>query len=46
MKLILKDYLASLKERNELDALLPTLLSQMGLTNNFIAKYWKSAIRC
>jgi len=32
MKLILKDYLASLKERNELDALLPTLLSQMGLT--------------
>lgn len=32
MKLIIKDYLASLKERNELDALLPTLLSQMGLT--------------
>lgn len=32
MKLIIKDYLASLKERNELDVLLPTLLSQMGLT--------------
>ena len=32
MKLIIKEYLASLKERNELDALLPTLLSQMGLT--------------
>ncbi|MDV7490322.1 hypothetical protein R4544_14630 [Acinetobacter baumannii] len=32
MKLIIKDYLASLKERNELDALIPTLLSQMGLT--------------
>lgn len=32
MKLILKEYLSSLKERNELDALLPTLLSQMGLT--------------
>ena len=27
MKLIIKDYLASLKERNELDVLLPTLLS-------------------
>lgn len=32
MKLILKEYISSLKERNELDALLPTLLSQMGLT--------------
>ena len=31
MKLIIKQYLASLKERNELDALLPDLLSQMGL---------------
>ncbi len=31
MKLILKEYLASLRERNELDALLPDLLSQMGL---------------
>ncbi|MDV7621859.1 hypothetical protein R4615_06665 [Acinetobacter baumannii] len=31
MKLIIKEYLASLKERNELDALLPDLLSQMGL---------------
>ena len=31
MKLILKEYLASLKERDELDAILPDLLSQMGL---------------
>lgn len=31
MKLILKQYLASLKERGELDAILPDLLSQMGL---------------
>lgn len=31
MKLIIKQYLASLKERGELDALLPDLLSQMGL---------------
>lgn len=32
MKLIVKEYLASLKERNELDAILPDLLCQMGLT--------------
>lgn len=31
MKLIIREYLASLGERNELDALLPDLLSQMGL---------------
>lgn len=31
MKLIIKEYLSSLKERGELDILLPTLLSQMGL---------------
>lgn len=31
MKLILREYLASLKERDELDAMLPGLLSQMGL---------------
>ena len=31
MKLILKEYLASLNERDELDAILPDLLSQMGL---------------
>ena len=36
MKLILKQYLASLKERDELDAVLPDLLSQMGL-NVFIS---------
>ncbi|MFA9394747.1 MAG: hypothetical protein ACERJ1_08535 [Halodesulfovibrio sp.] len=36
MKLILKQYLASLKERSELDAILPDLLSQMGL-NVFIS---------
>jgi hypothetical protein len=36
MKLILKQYLASLKERDELDAILPDLLSQMGL-NVFIS---------
>jgi len=35
MKLILKEYLSSLRERGELDALLPDLLSQMGL-NVFI----------
>jgi len=32
MKLIIKQYLASLKERDELDAILPGLLSQLGLT--------------
>ncbi|WP_256823158.1 MULTISPECIES: hypothetical protein [unclassified Pseudomonas] len=31
MKLIIREYLSSLKERGELDALLPDLLSQMGL---------------
>ncbi|SHN50597.1 hypothetical protein [Desulfitobacterium chlororespirans] len=31
MKLIIKQYLASLKERSELDAILPDLLSQLGL---------------
>lgn len=32
MKLIVREYLASLKERNELDAILPDLLSELGLT--------------
>ncbi len=32
MKLIIKQYLASLKERDELDAILPDLLSQLGFT--------------
>jgi hypothetical protein len=31
MKLIIRQYLASLRERGELDAILPDLLSQMGL---------------
>lgn len=31
MKLILKEYLSSLRERGELDAILPDLLSQLGL---------------
>ncbi|MEJ1472357.1 MAG: hypothetical protein RPU59_15035 [Candidatus Sedimenticola sp. (ex Thyasira tokunagai)] len=31
MKLLIREYLASLRERNELDSLLPDLLSQMGL---------------
>lgn len=31
MKLVIKEYLASLKERGELDAILPDLLSEMGL---------------
>ncbi len=31
MKLIIKQYLASLKERDELDVILPDLLSQLGL---------------
>ncbi len=31
MKLILKEYLSSIRERDELDAILPDLLSQMGL---------------
>src|SRR2546423_13553956 len=30
MKLILREYLASLKERGELDAILPDLLSELG----------------
>src|SRR5258707_139083 len=32
MKLIIKEYLASLREREELDVVLPDLLSQMGMT--------------
>lgn len=32
MKLLLRDYLASLKEREELDAILPDLLSELGFT--------------
>jgi hypothetical protein len=32
MKLIVREYLASLKERGELDAMLPDLLSELGLT--------------
>ena len=32
MKLVIRQYLASLRERGELDAILPDLLSQMGLT--------------
>ncbi|WP_421718475.1 hypothetical protein [Algiphilus sp.] len=32
MKAILREYLASLRERDELDAILPDLLSEMGLT--------------
>lgn len=32
MKLVIKEYLASLNERGELDAILPDLLSQLGLT--------------
>ena len=31
MKLLIKEYLSSLKERGELDAILPDLLSEMGL---------------
>jgi hypothetical protein len=31
VKLIIKEYLSSLRERGELDAILPDLLSQMGL---------------
>jgi hypothetical protein len=31
MKLIIKEYLSSLRERGELDAILPDLLSQLGL---------------
>ena len=32
MKLILKEYLANLRERDELDAILPDLLSELGFT--------------
>ena len=32
MKLIIRQYLASLNERDELDAILPDILSEMGLT--------------
>lgn len=32
MKLLIRDYLASLKEREELDAILPDLLSELGFT--------------
>jgi len=31
MNLIIREYLASLRERDELDAVLPDLLSQLGL---------------
>ena len=30
MKLLFRNYLASLRERNELDAVLPDLLSELG----------------
>ena len=32
MKLVFRQYLASLKERSELDAVLPDLLSELGYT--------------
>lgn len=32
MKLVIREYLASLREREELDAMLPNLLSEMGFT--------------
>jgi O-acetyl-ADP-ribose deacetylase (regulator of RNase III) len=32
MKLVFRQYLASLKERKELDAVLPDLLSELGYT--------------
>lgn len=32
MKLVIREYLASLKERNELDAVLPDLLTELGFT--------------
>ncbi len=32
MKILIRDYLASLKERDELDAILPDLLSELGFT--------------
>jgi hypothetical protein len=32
MKLVIREYLSSLKEREELDAMLPNLLSEMGFT--------------
>ncbi|HHG1825905.1 TPA: hypothetical protein ACPURI_003754 [Klebsiella pneumoniae] len=31
MKIIIKQYLSALREREELDALIPDLVSQMGL---------------
>ena len=31
MRLIIRQYIAGLKERNELDAVMPDLLSQMGM---------------
>jgi len=32
MKLLLREYLSSLRERDELDALMPALLSELGFT--------------
>ena len=32
MKLVIREYLASLRERDELDAILPDLLSELGFT--------------
>ncbi|AUW58187.1 hypothetical protein C1T17_08795 [Sphingobium sp. SCG-1] len=32
MKLVIREYLASLKERDELDAVLPDLLTELGFT--------------
>ncbi len=40
MKLMIRQYLASLKERGELDALLPDLLSQMGLEVFLKTRCW------
>jgi hypothetical protein len=42
VKLLLRDYLSLLRERGELDALLPDLLTQMGLTVTKVARRGES----
>src|SRR5262245_35805618 len=42
MKLLLRDYLSLLRDRGELDAMLPDLLTQMGLTVVKVARRGES----
>ena len=46
MKLIFMEYIASLNERGELDAIMPDLLSEIGFNCYIEACHWNQAVRC